>query len=694
MPQAQEPKHLNDHFSDWFREYGSYVILHRAVPHIADGLKPSQRRVLFSLYELEDGRYNKAASVVGNTMKFHPHGDGSVFETLVGIGQKGYLIDTQGNWGNILTGDSAAAPRYIEARLSPFANTILFNPKTTQWADSYDGRNKEPVTLPVKFPLLLLQGTEGIAVSLSCKILPHNFQEICRAAIASLKKEPYTLLPDFPQGGIMDASNYNNGFQGGKIKIRARISPNGKHALEISEIPFGTTTISLRDSILDAESRGKIKIKKVTDMTSSKASIIVEYPPGTNLDTARDALYAFTQCEISHSTNCCVIQNGKPAFLSANHLLEDATSRTQSLIAKELEIELAELSEHWQKISLEMIFITSKAYSLLESASSKEDAISQIQSKLSPYYPQLRQPPTEQQITALLEIPIRRIAKYDLAAAQKELDSISAKEKSAKAKLKNITQTTIDYFQSLLDRFGTNWPRKTEIASSSFGKIEAGEVTAVKQKVFWNPIEGFIGTSLKKDELLPFEVHDLTDVAAFNSHGILKICRPGEKTFFAKDLIDARIVAGNGESPIYCIAYLDKKTGISFAKKFKIDGGFIRDKEYLVAGDSPENEILFSWIGPEEKAPSTLNVRLKDSAKARIKSFTFDFSEIAVKNRSAKGNQITKYPVRKIAAARNGGTASEDAVQPDEKNTSPAIIANSDESEPIEEGGQKMLFTF
>ena len=533
---------------------------------------------------MEDGRYNKVASVVGNTLKYHPHGDIGVFETLVGLGQKGLLIDMQGNWGNTLTGDGPAAQRYIEARLTAFAKEVVFNPKVTDWKKSYDGRNDEPISLPVKFPLLLAQGTEGIAVSLACKILPHNFTELCDAAVAILKEEDFELLPDFPQGGDMDASNYHDGMIGGKVKVRAKIVPHGKNDLEIVELVYGTTATSLRDSILEAEGKGKIKIKKVHDMTGEQVSLIVELPPGTNQETAKQALYAFTECEMTHHPMGVVIKNAKPEFLSVCEILVENVERTMDLIRRELELRLKELDERWMKLNLEKLFVRTKSYQALEEAKSVEEGIERIKKALTPHLGTLRREPTEEDYRALTEMKIRRISLYDEENNSREIQGVEKEEKETGRKLKRLKETTIEHFEEIKRKYGTEKERRTKIIRDGFSKIQAVDVAVSNQKVYWNPEGGFVGTGLKKDQLLPFEINELTDIAGIDKNAVLKILRPGEKSFYGEGLLDARPTGKDKNAPVYNMLYEDVESGTTYAKRFQINGGFIREKAYPLGG--------------------------------------------------------------------------------------------------------------
>jgi topoisomerase-4 subunit A len=645
---SEKIPNLEKHFETWFRDYGSHVILNRAVPHIADGLKPSQRRVLHSLWELEDGRYNKVANVVGHTLKYHPHGDASVFETLVSLAQKGLLVDRQGNWGNALTGDGAAAARYIEARLSPFAKEVVFNKDLTNWVPSYDGRNKEPKTLPVKFPLLLGLGTEGIAVSLACKILPHNFNELCKAAVSYLKGEKFKLFPDFENGGEMDVSNYNDGANSGKVKLRAKIVPHSKHSLEIKEIPHGSTTISVRDSIIDAESKGKIKIRKVHDMTSECASIIIEYPASAPLDKEKAiaALYAFTDCEITHHVNAVVIEKDKPRFASVSEILIDSVQRTKELIKLELELLLKKLDLEWMKLSLEKIFIESKTYRELENAKDSEQALDILKKKLKPYLKDLRRNPTDEEFKNLLELRIRRITRYDQEECNKNLEKIVKSEKEAKIKLKNLTQTTISYFENLSLKFGTNLPRKTKIVKKPFVNTKSSiEILPSNLKVYVNREEGFIGTSLKKDEELGILINEKSDIAAISKDGTLKYSRPGAKTFYGLGILSTALMSKDNkvEPKIFNIIYHSPSVkNKTMAKRFEINGGFIRDKEYLLCGKSKGTIVYLKEQTKSEKPPK-IKVKLSGDSSARKKEIIFDFKSLEVKNKEALGNIVSKY---------------------------------------------------
>lgn len=660
MKTKESTKTLDEQFNNWFIEYGSHVVLNRAVPHIKDGLKPSQRRVLHAMEELEDGRYNKVANIVGSTLKYHPHGDVSVFETLVGIAQKDLLIDRQGNWGNILTGDGAAAARYIEARVSKLGKEILFNKETTEWTDSYDGRNKEPITLPVKFPLLLAQGTEGIAVSLSCKILPHNFNELCEASIKYLQKEDFRLFPDFPQGGTVDVSEYNDGQgpqsskdpkESSKIRIRAVIKPHSKYGLEIVEIPWGTSTIALRDSIIDAESKGKIKIKKVHDMTAQSASIIVEFPPGPEYDIekAKAALYKFTDAAALHYPNAVVIEDGKPNFTSVSNLLIDSVKSTKALLKKELEIEIDKLDTQWMKLSLEALFIEKKAYKEVEDSPSPEESEKRITKALKAHWGQLRRAPTSEEILNLTELKIRRISKYDKDAYKKELDKIQEAEKIAMKKLSNMTKTTVTYFENLKEKFGKDKQRKSKIIKKGFvDSVDITEILPSDKKVYCNHAEGFIGTNMRKDQELPFTIGDKTDIAAIGSEGVLRFNRPGMKSFYGLNLKEIIVVTPQSQEVVYNMIYNSPANkNRTMAKRFTLKEGFIRDREYLLCGKTKGEVIYLEKRNPKEKAPK-VRVQMKSGSGARKKEVEFDFNSLSVKGRESLGNIVSQYPSSRV----------------------------------------------
>ena len=585
---AKKSGHVDDMFSEWFLDYASYVILERAVPHANDGLKPVQRRILHSMNELEDGRYNKVANVIGNTMKYHPHGDASIADAMVQLGQKGLLIDMQGNWGNTLTGDSAAAARYIEARLSKFALDIVFNPKTTNWLASYDGRNKEPETQPVKFPLLLAQGAEGIAVGLACKILPHNFIELLDGCIDILGKKETNILPDFPSGGIADTSEYNHGKRGGRVRVRARIEARKKNLLAITELPFGKTTTSLIDSIISANEKGKIKIQRVEDNTADQVEILIYLPTGVDVVTAEQALYAFTDCENSISTNICVIENGKPHFFSADDLLYLATDKTGQLLKLELEIELAELEEKWHFSSLEKIFIEKRIYRRIEEEETWEAVITAVDTGLQPYKKQFKRAITRDDILRLLEIKIKRISKFDTLRAQELIQGLEDRIASTLHHLSHLTKYAINWFKMLKKTYGKGRERKTELAS--FQKVVAQNVVIANETLYVDKKEGFAGYSMKKDEAV-CKCSNLDDVIAINQAGKLIVSKVTEKAFFGKNLLHLDIFNRAAPNALtYCVVYRDGKTGPTIAKHFTI-GGVTRDKEYDLTKGKPGSRI-------------------------------------------------------------------------------------------------------
>ncbi len=641
-------KHVDDLFEAWFIEYASYVILDRAVPHIDDGLKPVQRRIMHSLRELEDGRYNKVANAVGNTMKYHPHGDASITDALVGLGQKEILIDTQGNWGNIITGDPAAAPRYIEARLSKFALETVFNPKTTAWTKSYDERNDEPITLPIKFPLLLAQGVEGIAVGLSCKVLPHNFNEILDACVAILKGKTTNLLPDFLTGGLADCAEYNDGRRGGKVRVRARIEVRSANLLAITEIPFGTIVPNLITSILSAHQREKIKIKKVDDNTSERAEILIHLLPGTDPEIVKNALYAFTECEILIHPNAVVIFDQKPSFTSVGEILRISTERTRDLLRRELEIRLDELNARWHLLSLEKIFIEKKVYQKIETCETWESVLSTIALGLKPYTKHLKVPVTEDDCAKLTEIKIKRISRFDSKSADEDLKKIEAAIVETNGFLKNLTAYAVSWFQNLKKKYGKGRERRTEIAT--FTAISAASVALANVKAFVNRKEGFIGWGLKRDEAADLlgECSDLDEVMAISRDGGLKINKIAEKEFFGADLVHASFFQRGDTSTTYNLIYQHKESGGAHAKRFHLGEGVIRDRRYEVAG----GKIVYLSLSTTPDAAPEVLIALKDGQGARIRSFGFDFKTIAVKNRGSQGNRVTKYKVQKVTTVK------------------------------------------
>ncbi|MBL6838580.1 MAG: DNA gyrase/topoisomerase IV subunit A [Puniceicoccaceae bacterium] len=638
--------HVDDMFSDWFLDYASYVILERAVPHANDGLKPVQRRILHSMRELEDGRYNKVANVIGNTMKYHPHGDASIGDAMVQLGQKELLIDMQGNWGNTLTGDSAAAPRYIEARLSKFALDVVFNPKTTQWLSSYDGRNKEPDTLPVKFPLLLAQGAEGIAVGLSCKILPHNFNELLDGCIALLRKEKPELVPDFPTGGIADVSEYNNGKRGGRVKVRARIETRSKLLLAITELPFGKTTTSLIDSILAANEKGKIKIARVEDNTADVVEILVYLPSGSDPETVEQALYAFTDCELSVSTNICVIENEKPHFFSAQDLLYLATEKTRNLLQLELEIQLGELEEKWHFSSLEKIFIEKRIYRRIEEEETWEAVIATVDEGLKPYKKLFKREVTQDDILRLLEIKIKRISKFDSLKADEQIKALEDDIETTKKNLKYLTKYAIKWFTELKKKYGEGRERKTVLAS--FERVFAQDVVIANETLYVDKKEGFAGIGMKKDEAV-CKCSNLDDVIAINQEGKLIVSKVSDKAFFGKNTLHIDIFnRADPNALTYCLVYRDGKTGPTLAKHFTT-GGVTRDKEYDLTKGKPGSRVFYISCYPTEGGePDAVKINLKPAPRLRKTEEEVLFKDLAVRGRSSGGNIVTKNAVRNV----------------------------------------------
>ncbi|MBU1369128.1 MAG: DNA gyrase/topoisomerase IV subunit A [Bacteroidetes bacterium] len=640
---------LSGMYESWFLDYASYVILERAVPDIQDGLKPVQRRIMHSMKNLDDGRYNKVANIIGNTMQFHPHGDASIGDALVQLGQKEILIDAQGNWGNVLTGDSAAASRYIEARISKFAAEVVFNPKTTAWKLSYDGRNKEPIALPVKFPLLLAQGVEGIAVGLASKILPHNFNELIDASISCLKNEDFELLPDFITGGMADCSKYNEGLRGGKVRVRAKISQVDRKMLVINEIPFGTTTTSLIESIIAANDKGKIKVKKIDDNTAEKVEIMIHLASGVSPDQTIDALFAFTQCEVSISPNSCVIAEGKPAFWSVHKILEYNTNRTLELLQQELQIRLQELEADWHGSSLEKIFIEQRIYRDIEQSETWEDVILAIDAGLKPFIKNLRKEVTRDDIARLTEIKIKRISKYNTFKADEHIRSLEEEMEEVKNHLDHIVDYTINFFRQIKKKYGAGRERKTELRS--FDNIEAASVAANNEKLYVNRIEGFAGTSLKKDEFV-CDCSDLDDMIVFRENGTFLVTKVNTKTFVGENIIHIDIFRKNDDRTIYNMVYRDGRKGPWLIKRFAVLG-VTRDKEYQLTAGTPDSKVVYFSANPNGEA-ETIKVLLRPKPKLKKLSFEFDFAELAIKGRSAKGNILTKHAVRQISKRDEG----------------------------------------
>lgn len=644
---------LSGMYQNWFLDYASYVILERAVPNINDGLKPVQRRILHSMKRLDDGRYNKVANIVGHTMQFHPHGDASIGDALVQLGQKDLLIDCQGNWGNILTGDDAAAPRYIEARLSKFALDVVFNPKTTEWQASYDGRNKEPVTLPVKFPLLLAQGVEGIAVGLSSKILPHNFNELCDASIAYLHGESFQLYPDFLTGGSIDVSRYNDGERGGVVRVRAKISKVDNKTLAIHEIPYGKTVANVCDSIVKASEKGKIKIRKVEDLTSGNVEILVHLAPGTSSDKTIDALYAFTDCEVNISPNCCVIDDNKPHFLSVSTVLKKSVDNTLELLRKELNIQRQEALETLHFASLEKIFIEERIYkdAKFEQAPNMDAACEHIDERLTPFYPQFVREVTKDDILKLMEIKMARILKFNKDKADEFIARLKAEIAEIDNHLSHITQYTIDWYQRIKEKYGAKFPRRTEIRS--FDTIVATKVVEANEKLYINREEGFIGTGLKKDEFI-CNCSDIDDVIIFYKDGKYKIVRIADKLFIGKNILYVNIFKKNDKRTIYNAIYRDGKEGNYYIKRFNVTS-MIRDREYDVTQGTPGSKIAYFTANPNGEA-EVIKVTLRPNPRIKKLIFEKDFSTIAIKGRQSMGNLLTKFEVHKIGLKQRGGS--------------------------------------
>ena len=636
-------------YKDWFLDYASYVILERAVPAIEDGFKPVQRRIMQSLKDLDDGRYNKVANIVGHTMQYHPHGDMSIADAMVQIGQKDILIDTQGNWGNILTGDRAAASRYIEARLSKFALEVVYNPKNTEWQASYDGRRKEPIILPVKFPLLLAQGAEGIAVGLSTKVLPHNFIELIEASIKHLQGKRFQLFPDFPTGGIADVTNYNNGLRGGKIRSRARINHHGKNMLSITEIPFSTTTTSLIDSILKANEKGKIKVKKIEDNTAAEVEILIHLPNGISPDKTIDALYAFTKCETPISPLGCVIEDNKPLFVGVNEMLKTSTDRTVALLKSELEIQLNELEAQWHFASLERIFIENRIYRDIEEEETWKGVIYAIDKGLKPHISHLKRPVVEEDIVRLTEIKIKRISKFDIDKAQQKIDALEERIAQIKHHLNHLIEFAIDYFKGLKADYGKGRERKTEIRV--FDDIEATKVVIRNTKLYVNREEGFVGTSLRKDEYVT-DCSDIDDVIVFTQDGKMMVTKVGAKTFIGKDIIHVAVFKKKDTRTIYNMIYRDGARGASYVKRFSVTS-ITRDKAYDLTKGTKSTKVIYFTANPNGEA-ELVTVLLRQTGSIKKLKFDLDFTDMIVKGRGSRGNIVTKYSVKRIELKEKG----------------------------------------
>ncbi|OBW42180.1 DNA gyrase subunit A [Chryseobacterium sp. MOF25P] len=647
--EGESLKKVSGLYKDWFLDYASYVILDRAIPSVYDGLKPVQRRIMHSMRELEDGRYNKVANIVGNTMKYHPHGDASITDAMVGIGQRELLIDTQGNWGNIYTGDSAAAARYIEARLTPFALEVVFNPKTTEWSKSYDGRNNEPVDLPVKFPLLLAQGVEGIGVGLSTKILPHNFNELISASVAYLNGKSFQVFPDFLTAGFLDVSEYNDGHRGGKVRARAKISQVDKHTLMISELPFSKTTTDLIDSVLKANEKGKIKIKKIEDNTSDKVEILIYLHNEVSPDKTIDALYAFTDCQVTISPNACVIVGDKPMFLDVSTILKMNTDHTVSLLKKELEIELHELQENWHFSSLERIFIENRIYHDIEEVKSWEEVLKTIDAGLKPHTAHLLREVTEEDILRLTEIRIKRISRFDLDKFKENIASLEGKIEQVRFHLANLIAYAIDYYLNIQKKYGKDRERKTELRI--FDTIDASKVAVANEKFYANFEEGFIGTSLKKDQYL-FDCSDIDDIITFRKDGSMKVVKVEAKTFIGKDIQHVAIWKKNDKRTVYNMIYREGRDGPYYMKRFSVTA-VTRNTDYALGSDKRGSDMLYFSANPNGEA-EVVTVLLKPNPRIRKNKMEIDFSELAIKGRDSRGNLVTKYSVKKVDLKEEG----------------------------------------
>ena len=635
--------HVSGMYQNWFLDYASYVILERAVPHINDGLKPVQRRILHSLKELDDGRYHKVANVIGHTMKYHPHGDASIGDAMVQVGQKELLLDMQGNWGNVATGDRAAAPRYIEVRLTPFALDVVYNKKITNWSASYDGRGKEPVTLPVKFPLLLTHGVEGIAVGLSTKILPHNFNELIDASIKVLKGVKPRIYPDFYSGGSADFSNYNDGLRGGKVRVRAKIHQEDKHTLIVSELPFSTTTTSLINSILRANDKGKIKVKKVEDNTAEHVEIAITIPAGISPDKTIDALYRFTDCEVSISPLSCIIEDDRPKFLGVSEILKQSTEHTLNLLKQELEVNLSELQEKWHFASLERIFIENRIYHKIEELDNWKEIIATIHKELKPHTKNLLRDVTDEDVERLTEIKIKKITKFDLNKANEELLKLEAKIEEIKGYLANLTDYAIDYFKNLKTKYGKGKERKTEI--KTFESIDATKVVVANKKLYINKEEGFIGTAMRKDEFV-CDCSDIDDIIVFKKDGSMQVVKVGSKVFVGKGIIHCAVFKKKDERTIYNMIYKDGKSGTSMMKRFPVKS-ITRGKDYGLTKSEKGSKVLYFTANPNGEA-ETVTVHLKKLAKLKTLKIDVDFAELAIKGKGSGGNIVTKKTVRKV----------------------------------------------
>ena len=644
---------LSGMFKEWFLDYSSYVILYRAVPHIVDGMKPVQRRVLHAMWRIDDGRYTKVANIVGQAMQYHPHGDQSILGALVQLGQKNYLIDCQGNWGNILTGDSNAAPRYIEARLTKFAKEVVFNPKTTNWMTSYDGRNQEPVELPIKFPLLLAQGAEGIAVGLASKILPHNFNELIDASVAYLQGKEFELYPDFPTGGYADCTKYTKGQRGGVVKVRAKIEKIDKNTLSINEIPFGKTTHIIIDSILKAKEKGKIKIKKIDDLTTDKANILIHLPNDVSPDKTIDALYAFTDCEVSISPNTCVIVDHKPQFLSVDDVLKYSTDHTRSLLGQELQIRLDELENDWHYSSLEKIFFENRVYKILEGdAKTWEAQLQEVFTEMMKYQQLVHRPITMEDINRLVEKPVRKISKFDTKAVEEKLRAIEDEMDEVRNHLEHLTEFTINYFRNLKKKYGKAYPRQTEL--TGFESIAVTKVVSNNAKLYANKADGFVGIALKKEDNAEFicDCSDLSEIIVIHKDGKYVVTKVSEKAFFGKDILYVGLFDRNDQRTIYNVIYREGKTSVSYAKRFAVTS-VTRDKEYDITQGTPGSQILWFTVNHNGEA-ETVKIYYRQRAKLKKLIDEYDFSQLLIKGRASRGNLVSKNPIQKITLKSKG----------------------------------------
>ena len=635
---------LARHYRTWFLDYASYVILDRAVPYIDDGLKPVQRRILHTMWELDDGRFNKVANIVGAAMKYHPHGDASIGAALVNMAQRGLLIEPQGNYGNIYTGDGAAAPRYIEARLTPFAREVVFNPKTTVWQQSYDGRNREPVTLPVKFPLVLAEGAEGIAVGLATKILPHNFNDLCRASINHLQGKRFRIVPDFPTGGIADFKEYNDGERGGKVKVRAKIESRGKYILAITELPYGTNTTTLIDSILAANAKGKVKVKHVDDNTAKDVEILIHLPQGSDPEQVTQQLYVFTDCQVSISPAACIIEDDRPQFLGVSEILRRSTDHTVKLLKLELEIRLEELEQQWHWDSLERIFIEERIYRRIENSETWESVLKEIRDGLKPFLKQLRRVVTDDDINRLTEIRIKRISKYNRFQADEQLKKIESDIKEVKHHLKHLTDYAIKWFETLQEKYGKSHKRRTTY--DEIEQISAASVVSANQRLCVNREEGFIGLNWRQHEFVT-ECTILDDVICFMENATMKVARVADKVFMGPHIIHLAILPKDGDTAFYTMIYQDKESGRAFAKRFQV-GGVTREKLYELAPSEGSTVLFFDVAKTEIAMPKKVEIVLSGRAKARVKEFEFDLSALSVGSRGAKGLTVTKYAVKQV----------------------------------------------